>query len=193
MSKQDGLRWPLWPVRRSPWSWLGRLFIALALALCLPSWLASAQPSFPISRLGPEDYQTFQADWLTVRLQLAASKSALEQALSENATIKDNLQKAEENAKRWEQNAMRQSEDSKKLYEQLLQEVAMLRQRLSESESLVAELRTNLESAEKKYDRALQQAQARAKSLERENRLLKIGCGLLAATALGLGIWALSR
>jgi multidrug resistance efflux pump len=169
------------------------LFIALALALCLPSWLASAQPSPPTSRLGSEDYQTFQADWLIVRLQLAASRSALEQALSENAIIKDNLQKAEENAKCWEQSAMQQSEDSKKRYEEALQEVATLRQHLSESESLVAELRTNLESAEEKYDRALQQAQARAKSLERENRLLKIGCGLLAAAALGLGIWAISR
>jgi multidrug efflux pump subunit AcrA (membrane-fusion protein) len=169
------------------------LFIALALALCLPSWLASAQPSFPISRLGPEDYQTFQADWLTARLQLAASRSALEQALNENAIIKDNLQKAEENAKRWEQSAMQQSEDSKKRYEVALQEVATLRQHLSESESLVAELQTSLESAEEKYDQSLQQAEARAKALERENCLLKIGCGLLAAGAVGLGIWAISR
>jgi len=124
---------------------------------------------------------------------LTASKQALEKALSENAIIKDNLQKAEANAKRWEQSATQQSEDSRKRYEEALQEVARLRQQLSGSESLVAELRANLESAEKRYDQELRQAQARAKALERENLLLKIGCGVLAAGALALGIWAAAK
>lgn len=189
-SKRAGFSWPSWRGRRSPWSRPGFWCIGLALALCLLTWPAFAQDSPLTSKLGPADYQTFQADWLTVKLQLTASRQAFEQALSENAIIRDNLQKAEANVKRLEQSAMQQSEDSKKLYEQALQEMARLKQRLSESESLVAGLRVSLELAEKKYDQELGKAQARARGLELENKLLKVGCALFAATALGLGIWA---
>jgi len=163
------------------------------LALCLPTWPTSAQGSLPTSRLGPADYQTFRDDWLTVRLQLAASRQALEKALEEKRNIERLLSSSQEKLERLLTSATEHSQELTNSLEQALQEVATLRQQLSESESSVVELRASLESAEKRYDQELRKAQAKAKALERENCLLKIGCGLLAAAALALGIWAASK
>jgi DNA repair exonuclease SbcCD ATPase subunit len=188
--KLDGSPRPSRPARRSRWSWPGLWCIALALALCLPSSPASAQSSPPTSRLGPADYQSFQADLLTVRLQLAASRQALEKALEEKRNIEQLLSNSQAKLEKLLTNATEHSQELTSSLEQALREVVTLRQRLSESESSVAELLANLESAEKRYDQELGKAQARAKALERENCLLKVGCGLLAAGALALGIWA---
>jgi len=169
--------------RHSRCSWAGCWCFVLAWALCLPTWPASAQSSPPISPLGPANYQSFKVDILTISFQLTASRQALETALSENASIRESLRKAEESA-------MQHSRDSTNSSEADLQELARLRQRLNESDALVVELRQSLESAKAEYAQKLKKAQARARALERENRLLKIGLGVAGAAVLGLGIYA---
>jgi len=124
---------------------------------------------------------------------LAASRQALEKALEEKRNIEQLLSNSQEKLERLLTSATEHSQGLTNSLEEALREVERLRQRLSESESSVAELLANLESAEKRYDQELGKAQARAKALERENCLLKVGCGLFAVGALGLGIWALTR
>jgi hypothetical protein len=178
----------LWP-SYSP----GRWSIALALALCLLTLPAFAQNSPPTPPLGSSDYESFLADSLTVRVQLTASRQALELALEEKQSIECNLAVAQKRLDELLSSATQHSDDSTLLYAQALAEVRKLTAQLSESRSSVDELQRNLESKAAEYDRKLAQAKKRALGLERENRALKWIAGILGALATALGVWAVAK
>jgi chromosome segregation ATPase len=159
------------------------------LALCLASSPVFAQNSPPTPPLGSSDYTTFLADSLTVRVQLAASRQALELALAEKQSIKRNLADAQKRLDGLLSSATQHSDDSMLLYKQALAEVRKLKAQLNASQSSVDELRASLESKAAEYDRELVQAEVKAQGLERENRALKWLAGILAAASVALGVW----
>jgi len=183
-------RSPFSPVRHWPSSSPGRWSIALALALCLLTSPAFAQNLPPTPPLGSSDYESFLADSLTVRVQLTASRQALELALDEKQNIERSLAVAQKRLDELLSSATQHSDDSMLLYEQASAEVRKLKAQLSASQSSVDELQRNLESKAAEYDRKLAQAQARAVALERENRALKWVAGILGALAVAAGVWA---
>lgn len=183
-------RSPSSAVRHWRSSLAGWSFTALLLALCLASSPAFAQSSPPTPPLGSSDYESFLADSLTVRAQLAASRQALKLALAEKQSIERNLAAAQKRLDDLLSSATQHSDDSTLLYEQALAEVRRLKAQLSASQSSVDELRASLESKAAEYDRKLAQAQEKAQGLERENRVLKWAAGILGAAAVGLGVWA---
>jgi hypothetical protein len=178
---------------RLPFSSPGRLSTALALALCLLTSPLYGQNSPPIPPLGSSDYASFLVDSLTVRVQLTASRQALELALEEKQSIECNLAVAQKRLDELLSSATQHSDDSTQLYAQALAEVRKLTAQLSESRSSVDELQRNLESKAAEYDRKLAQAEKRAQGLERENRALKWVAGILGAGAVGLGVWAIAK
>ena len=182
-------RSPFSPVRHWPSSSPGRWSIALALALCLLTSPAFAQNLPPTPPLGSSDYESFLADSLTVRVQLTASRQALELALDEKQNIERSLAAAQKRLDELLSSATQHSDDSTQLYEQALGEVRRLTAQLSASRTSVDELRANLESKAAEYDRKLAQAQEKATALERENRALKVIAGILGALAAALGVW----
>ena len=73
----------------------GRLFFVLTLILLLPILPSYGQDGKQISRLGPTDYQSYQADLLIVRARLNACEQALQQALGEKQNIERSLAAAQ--------------------------------------------------------------------------------------------------
>ncbi len=175
--------WPSWRSPRGPrvagFSSLG-LLLAIAILFLLISPL-SAQSSPPISPLGPSDYQSFRADWATVSAQLENYESSYRQALNVNASISAELKQA-----RAELQTYRDS--STQSYLDLLQRVTTLELQLSDSDALVSELRSSLESKRAEYQAKLQEAQEAAAGLERSRSLWRGGAiaGWIVAIILGL-------
>jgi len=180
---RNGLSSARLPAPRSRCSWAGCWRIVLLLLVCLTSWPISAQPGTPISRLGASDYLSFQADILTISLQLTASRSALERVLSENDSLRQRCSELE-------QIAMQHSSESTSSSAQDLQELEGLRRRLNESNALVRELRASLKSKQEEYDGKLKTAEAAARRIERQNTVLKIAVGVLAMAAAAGFTWA---
>lgn len=137
----------------------------LCVGLLLTPSLISAQSSPQTSKLGPNDYQSFLTDSLTVRLQLVVSRKALETALVEKQIIEQNLADAQQRYDDLAASATQRSEDSTRLYGQALAELRLLRQQLKESRALVTALRESLESAQAEYAGKLRDV---AKKLRRQ-------------------------
>ena len=177
-SKYDGIssRSYFLPVSSSRW-WAGIFSnIALILALFLQSLPSSGQSGPPTPHPGLSDYENFKKDMQTISLELMLLRQAFESALSENASLRESLKKAEDAV-------LKHSRDSTTSSEQDLRELETLRRRSNESDALVNSLREDLEFKQTEYDKALKKAQDTAKTLEAENRALKWGCAILAALA----------
>ncbi len=175
--------WPSWRSPRGPraagCSSLG-LPLAIVTLFLLTSPL-SAQSSTPISPLGPGDYQTFRADLATVNAQLESYESSYRQALDVNASISAELKQA-----RAELQTYRDS--STQSYSDLLERVTTLELRLSDSDALVSELLSSLESKRVEYQAKLKEAEEEAAALERSRNLWRGGAivGWIVAVILGL-------
>ena len=172
--------------RRLLFSWAGLFSIVLSLALCLMTLPASGQSLPQTSKLGPQDYQTYLVNLAIAKARYQASQEALlqaEQKVSDISARLAQLQQVQSN----------QASSSTQSSEQVSQEVATLTKQLQDLQILVAELRGNLASAGADLNQQLQQAQAKAKALERENIWLKIGIVATTVAAVGLGIYAVIK
>ena len=151
--------------------------------LCLASFPLSAQSSPLPSRIGAADYTTFRADCETVRLQLESYETVLKLALGVNASISEELRRAQEELQSYK-------ESSTQSYSDLLTRVATLERQLSESNASVNELQSRLDSKAQEYQEKLREASAQAKRLERSRNGWRAGAIAAIAAAVGAGIWA---
>lgn len=112
-------------------------------------------------------------DFQIVKLQLAASKAALTQALAEKQGIVQNLATAQKKYDDLLASATQHSEGSTTSLEQASAEVRQLTQQLSDSQTSVDALRASLTSKEAEYSQKLAKAESRATALEAQDGWLK--------------------
>jgi len=151
--------------------------------LCLASWPLSAQSSPPPSPIGAADYATFRADCEIVRLQLESYETVLKLALGVNASISEELRRAQEELQSYK-------ESSTQSYSDLLERVATLEQQLSESNASVSELRSRLDSKAEEYQEKLREAAAQARRLERSRNGWRAAAVAAIAAAVAAATWA---
>lgn len=144
------------------------------------SW---GQSSGQTSKLGESDWRQFGVDTAIVKAQLSNYEQALKQALDENANIRNELQRANQDLEDYKQG-------STQSYPVLLEEVEKLTQQLSESDSMVSELRQSLESKQREYDQRLRAAQDGARALERERDTWRVVAIVAVIVAGGAAVYA---
>lgn len=180
-------------------SWWARLLrsssrglscIVLLSVLCLPILPAFGQSSLPTSPLGSQDYVQFQTDSAILKARWTASQEALTAALQQKQIIENNLADATQRYDDLLASVTAHSGDSTTYLQQLLTEIKTLRGQLKDSQTLVAVLRGNLESAKAEYEARLKTVQDRAKALERENGWLKVGIVAAVIVAAAAGVYA---
>jgi chromosome segregation ATPase len=152
-----------------------------------------AQSLPPTPPLGSQDYVQFQTDLAIVKARWKASQEALAAALQQKQVIEANLADATQKYDDLLASVTGHSGDSTTYLQGLLAEIQTLKGQLKDSQSSVDVLRGNLESAKAEYDQKFQEAQSRAKALERENGWLKVGLVVLGAATLGLGVYAILK
>ena len=151
--------------------------------LCLASLPTWAQNSPPPSPIGAADYQQFRTDCEVVRLQLESYETVLKLALGVNASISEELKRAQEELQNYKAS-------STQSYNDLLERVTTLERQLSESNASVNELRSSLDSKRAEYQEKLRAAEQQAKRLQRSRNGWRAGAIAAIVAAVGAGIWA---
>jgi len=118
-----------------------------------------------------------------VRLQLESYETVLKLALGVNASISEELRRAQEELQSYK-------ESSTQSYSDLLERVATLEQQLSESNASVSELRSRLDSKAEEYQEKLREAAAQARRLERSRNGWRAAAVAAIAAAVAAATWA---
>jgi predicted RNase H-like nuclease (RuvC/YqgF family) len=111
-------------------------------------------------------------------------------ALQKISDLENSLLQAEQAQEKQRQEQAQQQENSDASSRASTAEIVSLRQQLSETRSLVDELRASLASAAPDLTADLGIAQARAKSAEQALTLWRIATAVVVVLAVGLGVWA---